>query len=383
MPCNARDFRDFAGFFGVEFMGTWMNATGTEGDSFLEVPSALPYFPSSLPVTHRKTYWRLERSCACASSLGAGSHIVLIASFHELLLALCDACCHDYGVDGAGCVELVASVKRRLDEEARVGKRDHSSSDKTKPIVHDVFAGQAQTYFAELNPEVWARRPNGVAKPVLLRDYHVLATLAHYKYLGHQCEDGTYNAEEPPSSIFYSALFWDTGLVENGVSQVRETSYYNLYMEFQRRQPTFASLRLVLQRFREAKGVEPTLADVCKQYPMSSEYLVQEMFSSISHSDAFLSYSHEALSQLFSEADQLCRKGSAETLQHAPVHEEAASTYSAQAQKIYRDNLLADMEDVSHHHSPFERFKGKNPLPRLEQRLRSGLAVFMPVSVLP
>jgi hypothetical protein len=156
-------------------MGTWMNATGTEGDSFLEVSSALPYFPSSLPVTHRKTYWRLERSCACASSAGAGSHIVLIASFHELLLALCDALGHGCGFDGSGYVALVADVKRRLDGEARAGKRDHSSSDKTKPIMHEAYAARVQGYLAEFDNAVWAQRPKGVARPVLLHDYHALA----------------------------------------------------------------------------------------------------------------------------------------------------------------------------------------------------------------
>ena len=53
-------------------------------------------------------------------------------------------------------------------------------------------------------------------------------------------------------------------------------SYYNLHMEFQRRQPTFSSLRLVMRRLREEKrhrgeeNVEPTLEELLKQYPMSS-----------------------------------------------------------------------------------------------------------------
>ena len=46
-----------------------------------------------------------------------------------------------------------------------------------------------------------------------------------------------------------------------------------------------------------------------------------------------------------------------------------ATDYTEQAQHIYRDSLLSDVEDVSRHHSASERFKGRPFAPLAEQRL--------------
>ena len=207
-PSNACDFIAFAKYFGIEYMGTWMNSTGTEGDSFQEVSSELPYFPSSLPPTHRKTYWRLR-----PSQDSVGSHTILISSLQELLLGLCDALGHRQNLATQSYIDLLDAMKRRVAGEIRSGQ-GHAGEDS---IRRDLFADRVLKYFSELDPQIWAERVPGGARPVMLEDYNNLASLAGYRYLGGRNDDGTYDNVNVPATIFYSQVFWDTGHVVDGI----------------------------------------------------------------------------------------------------------------------------------------------------------------------
>ena len=186
--CTIHDFRNVAHFFGIEYMGTWMNTTGTEGDSYVAESSELPYYPSGLPVTHRVTYWRLAPE---RTKTTKGQQVVINASFHSLLLALCDA----LGCPSGEGVGIYASFLEKV-------------------MTGSDYVPRVREYLANTDPLIWEQRPSGIARPILLQDYFALAERAHYRYLGLKIQADRYDSTEAPPSIWYSHVYWDTGSEE-------------------------------------------------------------------------------------------------------------------------------------------------------------------------
>ena len=71
-----------------------------------------------------------------------------------------------------------------------------------------------------------------------------------------------------------------------------------------------------------------------------------------------------------------------EPLDHSWTQSSKAQNHTGQAQHIYRDNLLSDLENVSRHHSPFERSKGWPVASLADQRLTPSVARAAPPSVI-
>ena len=171
-------------------MGSAMQATGTEGDCFLGEKSALPYYPAHLPLTHRQTFWRLTPFTS-----EDGPPDCIIASLYQL----CNAFCAALTLAHSNCAErylaFLEVVKAELLCEARGGQRQNGSLEKGCAKRHGVFATRVAEYFRPSHAAVWLQRSSDCARRIVLQDYHSLAELAHYRFLGKRTDDGGYDGE--------------------------------------------------------------------------------------------------------------------------------------------------------------------------------------------
>ena len=107
------------------------------------------------------------------------------------------------------------------------------------------YVARARQYFAEKDMVMWSKRPDKVARPVLLSDYQHLSKLCGYEYVGAFDAGGHINTSGIPSTIFSVAAavrpFFSND--DKTSDTVVKESYYAMHMSLQRRQPTFPRVR--------------------------------------------------------------------------------------------------------------------------------------------
>ena len=79
------------------------------------------------------------------------------------------------------------------------------------------------------------------------------------------------------------------------------------------------------------------------------------MFTVIQHNDAYLSTARANLDAMFQESEARRARGVVQRCEASVRVGEEPLTHTDQAQRIFRDALLGDLDDLSHHHSPLER----------------------------
>ena len=100
------------------------------------------------------------------------------------------------------------------------------------------------------DPAHWQQCPSGIARPVLLRDYHSLASRLGYRI-----------AEvEAPASV-YTNTTWKHIVDEDVSSSIVCWSYANMYSMLQMKQPILHGVRCALVSLNKRLGRPPASAE--------------------------------------------------------------------------------------------------------------------------
>jgi len=261
---KAADLHAVATLLGFSYAGTGLETMGQQISLQCTV-TEVPYFPSSLPVRKRKTYWRWECS--------PGKQDIIVASLDELLTTiLCVA---------PSTVELTLTSAEDILNRLRGETLDEGNASRK------LWLERVRTFLLPQDPMIWSARPSACARPCLLTDYQRLASQMRLCFLGVKYKDGRFIRLGLPDSIFASTALFQViaeghqiGTVGNEV----HSSYWELHKMLLRRQPTHHSVRLEFFRLLEESGTVPTELQLRDAFPWCSGTLVDCMYSEVQDS---------------------------------------------------------------------------------------------------
>ena len=216
-----------------------MNTTGIEKASFQVNSTDLPYFPSTVPVRKRVTYWRRQKVVG-----NAVKKDTVIASMEGMALALLDICDLRSRDNPEYCFETIAILRGPGHEAQAYLKMCRYSTDSVPlELQEDEFTQKVIAYFAETAGEVWTSRIAGGARPLLLEDYKTLARMTGHIYRGVLVDEENMIEGTIPLTMFHSTSVFvpivSEGKTDNIPPKQLPSSYYTLHMEHRRRQPSY------------------------------------------------------------------------------------------------------------------------------------------------
>ena len=194
------------------------------------------------------------------------------------------------------------------------------------------------------------------AQPVQLHDYVQLAAVKGYRLVGAiSPSSGEVREGVRPRAIFHDAawLVLAPGVPapesSTGDVETRRATYYSMYMEHQRQQPSYARLRsLVRAGF--------SLDDTCALYPTTARIVVERMRADVVDTDQLLSHTNRFVADL--QRRRLRRKlvGKTSCVGNA-VRGKAEADLTQQAQQLAANALSTAADDLARPHAPLESEK--------------------------
>jgi len=326
---TVHDFKLFASILQIEYEGPAVETKGTSATTFRSQSDELPYFPSAVPVTNRDTFWRWAST--------ESSTDLVIASAIGLFYAFFHACAtHDQSLDrnplSSSSTDVDVDSFSRVLEQVRTvllyrcfKKRTFTD---TKDICDHAITKRWLTMFS--SPEtLW---PDGAARTLQSVDYRRLAGMLNWKYLGtvQQREETPIIIEDATSKSVFHTVAWSTG------TETVYASYLHLYMQLQRRQPTYAKLR-------EAVQEGSTLQDLQQHYPSVLPELLEGLLADVTTAHVLDGY----VTAFVNESAPTAGDDDMDAEAYTDKRKETTSSLTESAKKLRQENLCRQLDDLT------------------------------------
>ena len=227
---SAFELQCFGALLRVQYAGPFLDCSGPRS-SFQPSPATVPQVPASASIRLRKTYWRWFTPDNQVDLLFVSKHALFLAYLHLEGLSA-DSTPHElFSVHARLALPLLGDFSRFLGPTAVILVHDSLA-------LCDTWGLRCRDFFADASSEVWQQRSLGVARPLCLQDYHRLAEQANLTYLG--CN--SVGAETVPHAI-PKTMFVPAAVFLSAGGQLISKSYYSMYFEFHRHQPTISRVK--------------------------------------------------------------------------------------------------------------------------------------------
>lgn len=136
-------------------------------------------------------------------------------------------------------------------------------------------------------------------------------------------------------------------------AEPRRATYYSMYMEHQRQQPSYARLRSLVRS-------GSTLDATCALYPTTTRIIIERMRADVVDADQLLSYTNHFVANLQSRRVRK-KLGAKTTYSRSAARGTAGADLTHQAQELAANALSTATDDLARPHAPLDR---KRPRPR-------------------